>query len=56
MKHAGWIALYQGKRLEIKKGECESLWGAVQIAREHFKVPKSKIGLLAVEPAYEEEK
>ena len=51
---AGWIAFYQGKKLEIKKEEANGVWPAKQLAITHFKVPKSKLGLLAIEPAYEE--
>jgi len=42
--------------LEIKpkKGEIDSLNDAKQAAIKHFKVPKSKQGLLAIEPAHEE--
>jgi hypothetical protein len=52
---AGWIAIFQGKKLEIKIGkDAESLYGAKKFAIKHFKVPKSKVGLLAIEPAYNE--
>jgi hypothetical protein len=51
---AGWIAFYQGKQLEIKKEEVNGIWSAKQLAIAHFKVPKSKLGLLAIEPAYED--
>jgi hypothetical protein len=54
-KIAGWIAIFQGKKLEIKIGkDAESLYGAKKFAIKHFKVPKSKVGLLAIEPAYNE--
>ena len=55
-KFAGWIAFYGGKKLEIrpKKGEIDSLWDAKKSAIDHFKVPKSKQGLLAIKPAHEE--
>jgi len=55
-KFAGWIAFYNNDKLEIKpkKGEIDSLNDAKQAAIKHFKVPKSKQGLLAIEPAYEE--
>ena len=52
-KMAGWIAMYGGKKLEIKKGEAKDLYGAKQLAIKKLKVPKSKQGLLSVEPAYE---
>jgi len=51
---AGWIAFYQGNELEIKKEEANGVWSAKQLAIAHFKVPKSKLGLLAIAPAYEE--
>ena len=55
-KFAGWIAFYNKQKLEIKpkKGEIDSLYDAKQAAIKHFKVPKSKQGLLAIEPAHEE--
>ena len=55
-KFAGWIAFYNKEKLEIKpkKGEIDSLYDAKQAAIKHFKVPKSKQGLLAIEPAHEE--
>ena len=51
---AGWIAFYNGKRLEIKKSEANGIYGAKQIAIKKLKVPKSKQGLLAIKPAVEE--
>ena len=55
-KFAGWIAFYNKEKLEIKpkKGVIDSLYDAKQVAIKHFKVPKSKQGLLAIEPAHEE--
>ena len=53
-KFAGWIAIYGGKQLEIKKSEADGIWPAKQLAIKHFKVPKSKQGLLAIKPAEEE--
>lgn len=51
----GWIAFYNRKKLEIKKGtDAKDLSSAKQFAIDHFKVPKSKQGLLAIEPAYDE--
>ena len=52
-KFAGWIAMYGGKKLEIKKSEADGLYPAKQLAIKHFKVPKSKQGLLAIKPAHE---
>jgi len=54
-KLAGWVALYNGKRIEIRLDETDSLWGAQQIAIERLRVPKSKRGLLAIAPGYETE-
>jgi hypothetical protein len=51
---AGWIAFYSGKKLEIPKENATNIGEAKEIAITHFKVPKSKRGLLAIEPAYEE--
>ena len=52
-KFAGWIAIFQGKKLEIKKGEAKDLWGAKQLAIKKLNVPQSKTGLLAIEPVHE---
>lgn len=53
---AGWIAMIDGKKLEIPKGtgsgEATSLYGAKLLAIKQLKVSKSKQGLLAIEPAY----
>ena len=40
--------------IKPKKGVIDSLSDAKQAAIKHFKVPKSKQGLLAIEPAHEE--
>lgn len=53
-KFAGWIAFYNNKKLEIKKSEASDLYGAKQLAIKKLKVPKSKEGLLAIEPAYDD--
>ena len=53
-KFAGWIAHYNGQKHEIKKHEAKDLYDAKQKAIAHFKAPKSKHGLLAVKPAYNE--
>lgn len=50
---AGWIAIFNGNKLEIKKSEANGIYGAKQLAIKKLKVPKSKQGLLAIEPAYE---
>lgn len=49
---AGWIAIYNRKELEIDKSEADSIYAAKQIAIKKLKVPKSKQGLLAISPAY----
>lgn len=52
-KVKGWIAIYGGKKLEIKMGkDADSLYSAKQFAMKELKVPKSKKGLLAIKPAY----
>ncbi len=49
----GWIAFYGGKQVEILLGkDANDLYGAKQFAIKYFNVPKSKQGLLAIEPAY----
>jgi len=50
---AGWIAVHNRKKLEIKKHEADGIYGAKQVAIKHFKIPKSKHHTLAIEPAYE---
>jgi len=50
----GWIAFYNNKKLEIDKSEAKDLWAAKQLAIKKLKVPKSKTGLLAIQPAVEE--
>lgn len=52
-KLAGWIAIYNGKKLEIKKSEAKDLYNAKLLAIKKLKVPKSKTGLLAIAPGYE---
>tara|TARA_S200002703_G_scaffold34481_1_gene29876 strand:- start:20226 stop:22472 length:2247 start_codon:yes stop_codon:yes gene_type:complete len=51
----GWIAMYNGKKVEIKKGEAKDLYAAKLKAIQMLKVPKSKQGLLAIKPAVNEE-
>ena len=51
---AGWIAIFNGKKIEIKKDEAKDLYGAKQLAIQKLNVPKSKVGLLAIEPAYDD--
>lgn len=52
----GWIAFYNGNKVEITKDEANDLWGAKQVAIKKLNVPKSKTSLVAVEPAYNESK
>jgi len=54
-KHAGWIAHYNGQKHEIPKEHAKDLYDAKQKAIAHFKAPKSKHGLIAIKPAYNEE-
>lgn len=52
---AGWIAVYNGKKLEIKKGtDADDLYSAKKFAVQTLKVPKSKWNLIAIKPAYNE--
>ena len=50
----GWIAMFNGKKLEITKNDAKDLYSAKMYAAKELKVPKSKMGLLAIEPAYNE--
>ncbi len=51
---AGWIAIYNGRSISIEKWAAKGIYEAKELALAHFKVPKSKRGLLAIEPAYED--
>lgn len=54
-KVAGWIAVYQGRKLEIiKDKDAKDLYSAKVFAIQKLKVPKSKQGYLAIKPAYNE--
>jgi len=53
-KFAGWIAGYNGKQIEIKKGEAKDLYSAKLLAIKKLKVPKSKVGLMFIKPAVDE--
>lgn len=53
---AGWVAIYQGNRIEIPKDEANSLYDAKLKAIEKLNVPKSKLGLLVIQPGYDEYK
>jgi len=49
----GWIAIYNNKRLDIKLDtDAKNLWDAKKFAIEKLKIPKSKHGQVAIEPAY----
>jgi len=51
----GWVAIYKGKRLEIPNdGKVKGIAGAKAKAIKDLKVPKSKIGLLAIKAAVSE--
>ena len=52
MELKGWIAIYNGRKLEIKKSEASGIYQAKLIAIDKLRVPKSKQGYLAIEPAY----
>lgn len=51
---AGWLAFYNGKKLKIRKDQAKDIYNAKLKAIKHFNVPKSKQGVLAIKPAYEE--
>ena len=51
---AGWIAFFNGKKVEITKDEAKDLWGAKKLAIAKMKVPKSKEYMVAIAPAVEE--
>lgn len=54
-KLAGWIAMFNGKKVEIYLDkDAKDLYSAKLFAIKALNVPKSKMGLLSVEPAYEE--
>ena len=52
---AGWIAIdHKGNKLEIKKSEAKDLYNAKLLAIKKLKVPKSKVGMLAIKPTVDE--
>lgn len=51
---AGWLAFYNGKKLKIRKDQAKDIYNAKLKAIKHFNIPKSKQGVLAIKPAYEE--
>ena len=52
---SGWIAMFDGKKCEIGKDEARDLWGAKQLAIKKLGVPKSKVGELAIDVAFEDD-
>lgn len=52
----GWIAIYNGKKLEMPKGKngIDTMLKARDYARKELKVPKSKWGMMAIKPAMNE--
>jgi hypothetical protein len=51
---AGWIAIFNGKKLEIDKSQAKDLYNAKLFAIKTLKVPKSKVGMLVIKPAVSE--
>jgi len=51
---AGWIAIFNGKKLEIDKSQAKDLYNAKLLAIKKLKVPKSKVGLMFIKPAVDE--
>lgn len=57
---AGWIAILDGKRVEIRREEADSLYSAKKLAIQKLAklfgrpIPKSKESLMSIEPAYDE--
>lgn len=58
---SGWIAMLDGKKVEIRKGEADSLYGAKKLAIKKFgelfgrPLSKAKELQVAIEPAYDDE-
>jgi len=50
----GWIAIFNGKKLEIDKSEADGIYNAKLLAIKKLNVPKSKLGLLSISPAVDE--
>ena len=50
----GWIAMYNGQKLEIPKSDANGIYDAKQKAIKELNVPKSKLGMLSIKPAYNE--
>jgi hypothetical protein len=57
----GWIALLDDKKVEIRKGEADSLWGAKKLAIKKFAqlfgrpLSKARELQIVIAPAYDEE-
>ena len=52
-KQAGYIAIFNGKRIEIPLS-VGGIYEAKLLAIKELRVPKSKQGLLAIAPAYDD--
>lgn len=53
-KFAGWIIMWNNKKMEVDKSEAKDLWGAKKIAIKKWNVPKSKQHMMIVKPGYED--
>ena len=53
-KIAGWIAIYNGNKIEIPYAKGLGLYGAKLLAIKQLNVPKSKEGLVAIDVAYDD--
>ena len=51
---SGYVAIYEGKCLEILKEDAKDLYTAKLKAIKYWNIPKSKQSLLSVEPGYDE--
>ena len=52
---AGWVAIYNGKRVEVPKSSTVTgIYEAKVTAEKILRVPKSKRGYMAIVPAYTE--
>tara|TARA_Y100000310_G_scaffold344035_2_gene454685 strand:- start:1614 stop:1808 length:195 start_codon:yes stop_codon:yes gene_type:complete len=48
----GWIACWNGKKVEVDTSEASSLWSAQQVAIKKLKPPKSQHHMVTTMPAY----
>ena len=53
-EHAGYVAIYKGKRIEIDKSEANGIADAKELAIKRLKVPKSKTNQIAIKPGVTE--